>query len=217
MCVCVCVWRGRTHTCTHVSRIFLPSACTTHKMYKFWNLLTTDYKTQCTKGKECQCGLLQTSDFLQLIFPNVGTAADEWSASAMVTLTPGTYWTGGWVGSRASVEMMVRSSTPTRNWTHSCSPSSPQPSHYTASNTQLSPHSMEQQWLPFILHFRASSVFTGRNIIHWCNSKMETRVHTYIHTYIQTYIHTHYVYTQQNSKDINSTSSSGFLCLITII
>ena len=85
VCVCVCV-RARARTCTHVSRIFLPSVCTTHKTYKFWNLPTTDYKTQCTNGKECHCSLLQTSDFLQLIFPNIGTAADEWSASAMVTL-----------------------------------------------------------------------------------------------------------------------------------
>jgi low temperature requirement protein LtrA len=86
------------------------------------------------------------------------------------------------------VEMMVRSSTPTRSWTHSCSPASPQPNHYTTSNTQLSPHSMEQQWLPFILLFRAYWVFTGRYIIHWCNSKMETRVHAYIHTYTHVFI-----------------------------
>jgi hypothetical protein len=115
MCVCVCVC-ARAHMRMSLESFFPvsahPTKCTRSEIYQ---PQITKHKVPRVRSVTAAYYKLLTScnsSFLTLALQQMNGQHQPW-----LLYPPSTYWTGGWVGSRASVEMMVRSSTPTRNFT----------------------------------------------------------------------------------------------------
>jgi len=98
MCVlCVCAREGGcVRVCASLGSFLpvfaQPTKCTSSEIYQPQNT-----KHRVLGVRSVNAAYYKRLDLLQLIFTNVGIVADEWSASAMITLPP------------------VQSSTPTRN------------------------------------------------------------------------------------------------------